>query len=443
MSPGNIANTVLRKYREIAGRARRPEHFFWGISSFQMLAMFRRGMFYAFLSIYLRHFLGLSVTETTLFATGPMIANILFQTFVWGPFSDRRQLRRTLIVWGECLGGAGTLGVWWVHTWPADRHAAGYVIIVGLTLVEVFWSMSNIGWSALISDLYREEKRSAVQGRLSSVGGVGRMLGIWLGGLLYDGMGLKYAGWGFYAGALFFVASGAMFISVVPMLFVPEGGIRKRSVQVSAAAAAASGRTPVGVFGIFLAGMTLINFGRNSIAVILSQYLVLGDGFAVSSRELSYIFNTQSVAMIVAGLAIGWICRCMGDENVLMLGGALSLASLSVLAITGDIKMVYVASFLRGVSEVAILSSAYAFASALMPPDMRARLFSLFNATFFLSWGLAGTLIAGPIADLLIASGSTQVFAYRMSFVSAAAVTLAGLLVCGFLIYIFMPRRRP
>ncbi|MEZ4605125.1 MAG: hypothetical protein R2861_17475, partial [Desulfobacterales bacterium] len=67
---------------------------FWGISSFQALAMFRRGLFYAFLSIYLRYFLGLSVTETTLFATLPMVFNILAQTFVWGRLSDRRQLRR-------------------------------------------------------------------------------------------------------------------------------------------------------------------------------------------------------------------------------------------------------------------------------------------------------------------------------------------------------------
>jgi hypothetical protein len=49
-----------------------------------MLAMFRRGPFYNYLSIYLRHFLGLSVAETTLFATLPMALNIFFQTFVWG-----------------------------------------------------------------------------------------------------------------------------------------------------------------------------------------------------------------------------------------------------------------------------------------------------------------------------------------------------------------------
>lgn len=128
---------------------------FFSISSFQILAMFRRGMFYAYLSIYLRYFLNLSVTETTLFATLPMLANIIFQATLWGRLSDRYQLRRTLIFWGEILGGIGTLVVWFVHTLPEGHRAMAYVIIFGLTVVEIFWSMSNIGWSALISEIGR------------------------------------------------------------------------------------------------------------------------------------------------------------------------------------------------------------------------------------------------------------------------------------------------
>ena len=144
-----------------------PVKIFWGISSFQALAMFRRGLFYAFLSIYLRYFLGLSVTETTLFATLPMIFNILSQTFIWGRFSDRRQLRRTLILWGEGCGAAGTILIWGAHALVSTPGLSGYVIILGLTIVEIFWSMSNIGWSALISDLYPEKKRNAILGYLT------------------------------------------------------------------------------------------------------------------------------------------------------------------------------------------------------------------------------------------------------------------------------------
>ncbi|MDD9301384.1 MAG: hypothetical protein HUK40_03160 [Desulfobacter sp.] len=92
---------------------------FIGISSFQVLAVFRRGLFFSYLTIYLRHFLGLSV-------------------------------------------------------------------------IELFWSMSNIGWSAMISDIYKQGNRSRIMGQLESMGGMGRIVGILVGGLLYDRMGTLF-----------------------------------------------------------------------------------------------------------------------------------------------------------------------------------------------------------------------------------------------------------
>jgi len=404
-----------------------------------MLAMFRRGLFYSYLSIYLRHFLGLSVTETTLFATLPMVMNIVFQTFVWGTFSDKHQLRRTLIISGEILAGFGTVLVWYGHTLTGNLSLAGYVIILGLSIVEIFWSMSNVGWSALISDIYRQENRNAVQGRLASIGGIGRIAGVWIGGLLYDGLGLKYNGWGFHEGALFFVAGAAMFISVIPMMLVPEGGIRREMEDASLPKIGASASAEK-IFTIFIMAMIFINFGRNSIAIIQSQYLVLGSGFAVSSKVLSYIVNTQSVAMIITGLIAGWVGRKIGDGNSLLVGTALAVGSLFILAMAGNLGLIYLSNFLRGCSEVMVLASSYAFASVLIPPEKRAKLFSIFNATYFLSWGISGTFITGPITDILLACGASEVFSYQMAFVSSAVMTLIGFFIQGFLLFVYIPR---
>ncbi len=422
----------------MSNRIQSPSVFF-GISSFQMLAMFRRGLFYSFLSIYLRHFLGLSVTETTLFATFPMVINITFQTFVWGAFSDKYQLRRTLIICGEMLAGFGTVLVWYSHTLTTNLILAGYVIIMGLSIVEIFWSMSNVGWSALISDIYPQEDRNTIQGRLASVGGIGRMAGVWIGGLLYDGLSLRYEGWGFYQGALFFVAAGAMFISIVPMLWVPEGGIKKELKTASTTEIGVS-ESSGKIFWIFIAAMVFINFGRNSIAVIQSQYLVLDSGFGVSSKVLSYIVNTQSAAMILTGLIAGWIGRKIGNGNSLLLGTAMAIGSLILLAVTGDLGVIYISNFLRGCSEVIVLASSYAFASVLIPPERRAKLFGIFNATYFLSWGIAGTFIAGPITDILMVYGASEVFSYQMAFVAAAVIALIGFIIQVFLSYVYIPK---
>ena len=409
---------------------------FYNISSFQILTMFRRGLFYSYLSIYLRFFLGLTVTETTLFATIPMVLNVVFQRFVWGKISDKYQRRRTLIIVGEVLAAIGTLLVWYIHKIPGSKIAAGYVIIIGLSLVEIFWSMSNIGWSAIISDLYPEEERTSVQGRLASIGALGRIVGVLVGGLAYDGLARYYNGWGFDQGFLFFVASGIMLLSTIPMFFVPEGGIGlntpgQNEYERSAARQARLAEISR-VFTVFLLAMIFINFGRNSIAVIKAQYLTLEQGFAVSSQLLSYIVNMQSLAIFTVGLFITRLSRRYKDITLLYAGTIVGIMSLLGFAAASTLVIIFISNFLAGVSMVVILSSAYSYASKLIPPEHRGRQFAWFNATFFLSWGVAGTLIAGPIVDLLIKTGTTEVFAYRISFLSSAVLVVIGAIILYF-----------
>lgn len=412
---------------------------FFGVGSFQALAMFRRGLFYAYLSIYLRYHLGLSVTETTLFATLPMVLNILSQTFIWGRISDRRQIRRTLILWGEFLGGVGIVLVWAAHVLAGTPAAAGYVIIIGLSIVEIVWSMSNIGWSALISDLYPQRKRIEIMGFLTSIGGVGRFAGIWVGGLLYDGMGLMYDGWGFESGTLFFASVAAMLLSMIPVFYLPEGGAPADG-RAEPSCDAACVRASLRLYAVFLAAMVFINFGRNCVMVIQSQYLFLESGFNVSARVLSYIFNMESVAIILFGLLAGKMGRLLGNGRTVCIGAAAALIYLVLFLLALDLWMIYAAAFFRGAAEVTILASSYAMASILIPARHRGRLFGYFNATLFLSWGVAGTLIAGPVVDLMEMAGFPEIVAYKGAYVAALVMTSIGLAIQLFLVFVLMPR---
>jgi MFS family permease len=414
---------------------------FIGLSSFEILAMFRRGLFYAYLTIYLRHYLGLSVTATTLFATLPMLVNVLSQTFIWGRVSDHFQLRRSLMITGEVSAALGTVAVWYLHRLPANPGAAGLIIIFGLTVVELFWSMSNISWSALLSDLYVEEQRGTIQGRLTSMGGLGRIIGIWVGGFLYEGLDHHAAGWGFYHGDLFFVASGVMLISTLPLFMLPEGGIQSAAVAPairnhSISSAASSN---IKVYLMFLAGMVMINFGRNSIAIIFPQYLTSESGPAVNSHTLSLILNTQSAAIVGLGWIAGRICRKIGTSVTLLAATTSAAVALIILSSSGRLSLIYLASFLRGAADVAILASAYELASVFIPPLQRARRFAWFNATFFLSWGLPGTFVVGPLVDFLIARDYLESVAYRVSFGLAAGLVVAGLMIQGGLLYSIRP----
>jgi MFS family permease len=157
--------------------------------------------------------------------------------------------------------------------------------------------------------------------------------------------------------------------------------------------------------------------------------MTLPTGIGVGSRELGYIFNTQSAAMILLGWTTGWISHRIGDDVSLMASTMVGIVALLILAETTWLPMIYFCSFLRGFADVIIMATSYTMASVLIPPDKRGQLFALFNATFFLSWGMAGTFIAGPIVDLLIHKNVAEATAYQVSFVVAAGITFMGLII--------------
>ena len=270
------------------------------------------------------------------------------------------------------------------------------------------------------------------------------MAGIWIGGLLYDGFGMQFAGWGFYHGTLFIVAAVIMSASILPLLLLPEGGtnmsIRDGTKPSDEMAQASTTPQAKKTFLVFLSAMTLINFGRNSIAIIFPQYLTAATGPALGSLAISYILNTQSMAIIIFGWSVGWLCSRLGTGTTLVTATTTAVLAMFVLATGTSLPSIYLGSFLRGVADATVMAAAYEIASTLIPAAQRARRFAWFNATFFLSWGLPGTLAAGPLVDLLIYRGTTEAIAYRISFASAGGLTALGLAVLGILLYL---RRSP
>lgn len=396
---------------------------FIGLSSFQILAMFRRGMFYTYLSLYMLDFLHLSATETTLYATLPMFISVVFQNFVWGPLSDKFQKRRSLIILGEVLAGIGTITVWFVHSIFSNLLLAGYVIIIGLMGIEAFWSMSNISWSALISDIYPSKERSKIMGQLTSLGGFGRIIGISIGSILYNN------GYGFRDGPLFFVAALVMFISSIPMILSPEGGIK--SEKKEGTSIEANNNRPQRynfkvIFIVFIISLTFINFGRNSIATFYSPYLYLYSGFGINDLLLGNIVNTRSVAVLTIGFLAGTLSKKFGHSRTLIFGVSLAIFALVITGLTDNLALIFVGSFFIGTAEVIIYAASYVIASNLIPSKVRAKLFGVYNTTFFLSWGLACTLISGPLIDFL---GSENAISYQVAFIVGALITGIGLII--------------
>jgi len=405
-----------------------------GLSSFQFMAMARRGLFYTFLTIYLKVRLELSVTETTLLASLTMIANSSSQTFVWGKVSDKYQVRTNLIVIGETIAALGYIVVYFFHSYLLNTHgpiAAAYSIIGGLSILEFFWSMSNLGWSALVSDLSTSKERGKLMSVISCIGGVGQILGISVSGLLYDWGG---EGGGFTSGLLFFFASGIMLASAALIWFSTHNlerihkkeqtdeTIFKQDVSLPHSHGSRA-------FYWFLVSIFVVGLGIFSILQILIIYVELESPIGAAPFDISMIRNSASIATIITSLLAGFIADKIGRKKALGLGFALAAVTPILYIFAQDAVQMIVINSLSGVSNALMTVVGYLVASELIPAERRGRLFGQYNAVTYMSFGLAGTFLGGPIADYLIGTGVTQAAAYVTTFQVASAVSGIGTII--------------
>ncbi len=450
----------------------RKKHFA-SLSIFQILAQFRRGIFYFFLSIYLKEFLGVSNTEMTLFATLPMIANIAAQAGIWGRISDKFKKRRLLIVFGEVFAAIGYLIVFWIHNnvnkskvgigyigdvlfsqselteilpnlisydpnaIPNILRISAFVIIIGFTIIEAGWSSSNLGWTTLIADLTRDSERSKTMGLLQFVGGIGNVIGVTASGFLYrDGLG-------FWLGDLFYISSGIMIFSIIALFMIPEsyadleeGYFEKIDATEEETALRnkreknGQSKWPVKLFIWLLIVLSIVNIGGNSVNQMIQIHIRLPDTFAASDIVVAQLRNTSSIAMIIAGLVIGFLTTHFGDSTMLLVGFLCAFIGTIALPFAPHIIIFFIYMALKGTSRVWIQTTAYSMVNRVVPVETRGKMMGYYNATFYLSWGLGGTILTGPIADAIVASNVIIIILY----------TIISFLILGILVYFLIDK---
>jgi hypothetical protein len=82
---------------------------------------------------------------------------------------------------------------------------------------------------------------------------------------------------------------------------------------------------------------------------------------------------------------------------------------------------------LNGVSFWLVLTVGFAFAGDLIPEDRRGRLLSRYNTVIALSWGPAGLLVGGPLADLQVKiMGLSRNAAYLNVFYVSSIIVAIG-----------------
>ena len=438
---------------------------FWGLALYQAIGMVGRGVFNTFIAIYLKTYIGLSIANSTLYVALPLITNGICQTLIWGRLSDRFHKRKSLIIAGEGLAGLIILLFYFWHAAKTDLIQAGYLIVIGLTMAEIFWSMANVGWAALISDLYGPKSRGTTISQITGISGVGRTIGIILSGFLYDGGGLYYNGWGFREGAIIYVMVGCLFCSVIPLLkVIPADNqvLRNKEFGPILAGEINNGTTvnniiktqkcepathprhhpQINQFILFLIGLSLIAFGRGGFFVIFSQYLELETGFNCSNTTISQIFSIHSTTIIITGLASRKIVSKFSAGTLLIANSIIMIGFLLLISFTSSLLIIYGGIILWGITSVLLMVAAYTYASILIPRENRGRMFAWFNFTVTSISGLAGPFFSGFWIELFLAEGILEFRAYQMTFFLSAMVSMLGLLVIIVLEYMNCKKER-
>jgi len=407
---------------------------FLGLGSFQFLTFLRRGVFYTFMYIYLFGLMG-NVTTTAALGTLTMLMSTVGQNMVWGRISDRYRLRARLVVLGEMLAGIAYIIVFFIHKHFADwanNIAAGLTLIVGLAILEFFWSMSDVGWSALLTDITTPEMRGVFIGSFNFVASLGRMTGILAAGFLYGG------GSGFRQGTIFYVVTAMLFTGAVIMWFSskalekpikPAVDSQKTTIRISPQKE--SGSAVYGnerVFSWFLVSLTVVILGASSVYQIFPLFLQLREGLNASDIEISLILTAFTVGGMTASVLGGRLADKIGRVKVILAGLLLAVATPLLYGVVPNVGFMATVYGLNGVSFMLVQTAGFAFAGDTIPEHKRGRLLSRYNAVIALSWGPAGLLIGGPLADFQTgALNLPRRAAYTNAFIVDSLLVLIGM----------------
>lgn len=410
-----------------------------GLWSFQFLTFMRRGVFYSFMYVYLFSLMG-NVTTTAALGTLTMLMSAVGQNLLWGRISDRYRLRAQLVVIGEVAAGFAYIVVFFIHKFFIDAGgnvAAGLALIIGLAILEFFWSMSDVGWAALVTDMTTPETRGGFVGAVNFVMSIGRMTGIIMAGFLYaDGLGFRQ-------GTIFYMVTAMLLAGAIIMWLVsraiksptgqPVAGSTKReenspesSIQQNAQASTKNEHA----FLWFLIALTIIVLGAASVNQIFPLFLKLNGGLHASDLEMSFILSAWTLGGMTASIAVGRLADRLGRRIVILFGLLIAAATPLFYGVALNVAAMALVYGINGMSFMTLQTAGFALAGDIIPSHRRGRLLSRYNTVMALSWGPAGLLIGGPVADIQTRVLGVSVHtAYINAFIISSALIALGTLV--------------
>ncbi len=403
------------------------KNVFINLGVFQLLTFVRRGVFYTFMITYLYGLMH-SVTYTALLGTLNMVGSSLGQNFLWGRIADRHKLRAKLVIAGESTAAMFYFIVFQVHKSLLNAEAnfpAGLSLIIGLSILEFFWSMSDVGWAALLAEVTTSKNRTSIIGILNFIGSLGRMIGITFAGYLYSN------GEGFSRGTIFYTVIIMLIVGVILMWITSKS--TDKSTQKTADKQAENQKTSTSMhydkrtYKWFLISLIVIVIGISCVNQVFLVYITPPTGIMLTDQEASLVLIAFTVGGMFMSLACGRLVDRFGKSLILFSGLILAIVTPLFYGMSSNVTTMTLVYGLNGASYWMVLTVGFAFAADIIPEDRRGRLFGRYNTVIALSWGPAGLLVGGPLADFQVKTLRIPAYAaYANVFYASSIITALG-----------------
>ncbi len=409
------------------------KNIFVNLGLFQFLSFVRRGVFYTFMITYLFHLMQ-TVTDTAMLGTLNMIGSALGQNFLWGKIADRYNLRTRLIITGESIAALAYFIVFQIYKALINSQSnflAGLSLIVGLSFLEFFWSMSDVGWAALLTDMTTTKNRASIIGALNFIASLGRMIGITFAGYLYMN------GEGFRQGTIFYIVITMLLVGAALVWITSRstGKSAKRSENKNVKDQSVTAPTGYDrkAYKWFLISLIIIVIGTSCVSQVFLIFIQLSGGLMATDQEMSLILTAYAVGGMIMSLTCGWLADRFGKGLVLLAGLILAIWTPLFYGFASTVPAMVLFYGLNGASFWIILTLGFAFAADIIPEDRRGRMFGRYNTVMALSWGPAGLLVGGPLADMQVKLLNLPPFiAYVNAFYASSIIVAFGTAIFAF-----------
>jgi MFS family permease len=299
--------------------------------------------------------------------------------------------------------------------------------------------MSDVGWAALLTDVTTQKNRGGIVGTLNFIASLGRTVGIIFSGFLYNG------GLGFSQGTIFYIVIAMLCTGAILML-VTSRSIGKTQQQTESNLTRdyvenVYGKPNKEVYRWFLISLAVAIVGATCINQVFLLFLKLPTGLNASDPEMSLILTAWTIGGMIISLSCGQLADKIGRIRALLVGLVLACVTPGLYGLASNIALMSIVYGLNGVSFWTLQTIGFAFAGDLIPEHKRGRMFSMYNAVMALSWGPAGLLIGGPLADTQTKRlGLSPYAAYLNTFYASAIIVAVGTIL--FALKVALPANR-